>query len=106
MDSLKSYKMTKLYEQNLPKNKKDTVIKLFRKDKQMLTKNDISHILKEFNKKNKRGNVQMIIRGRKPIGMTTFKGLEYDFIDWENEYWGNVESGNVECFYLEITLRK
>lgn len=98
--------MTKLYEQKLPKNKKDTVIKIFKKNKHMLTKHDISHILKEFNKKNKNGNVQMIIRGRTIEGMTTFKGFEYDFIDWENDYWGNVGSGNVDCFYLEITLRK
>jgi hypothetical protein len=52
--ALKDYKLTKMFEKKLPKNKKDTVLKLFRNDKKMIDHDEIDDILKELKKKDKK----------------------------------------------------
>lgn len=105
MESLKKlYKMTKLYEQNLTKGKKDTVVKLFRKDKTMMSPDEIRGVYEKINELNK-GNVQIMIRGRNKARMSTLKGFQTDLIDANDEYYGNNE-GFDEMYYLELTFRK
>jgi len=106
MESLKKlYKMTKLYEQNLTKGKKDTVVKLFRRNKKMISKEEVRQINEQFSKLNK-GNVQIMLRGRNKHRMTTIKGFQEDILEHDNEYYANVGDDFDEFFYLEITLRK
>lgn len=106
MAALNKFKMTKLYERDLPRNKKDTVIKIFRKDKKMIDNNDVDTILAEFKKKDKHNRVQIMIRGRTKLDMTTYKGFDQEIVHWDNEYWLSRGEDLMESYYLEITLRK
>lgn len=111
MTDLKKYKIVQLQEKNLPKGKTDTIIKLYRKDKKMMNLNEARDILDEFKKKNKKNNVQFMIRARNKIDISTLKGFEERNIpeDYDEDYFGNRgynpdDFGQI--FYLEITLRK
>ena len=98
--------MIQLYEKDLPRNKTDTVIKAFRKDKTMLTHTDVQFILGEMQKKNKNDNVQIMIRARNKHRMTTLKGFETDLINYDQEYYRGAGDNFDEYFYLEISFRK
>ena len=106
--SMNNYKKVQLYEKKMPKNKTDTVIKLYRNDKKKITRDEVEDILEELKKKNKNNNVQIIVRGRNIHDMTTLKGLENDnLIDHDDEYYNGYDADKFEeYFYLEITLRK
>jgi len=109
MVNLGDYKTIKLGEKKLPKNKTDTVIKMYRKDKKMISLDDVKEILEELKAKNKKGDVQMLIQARHKGRMTTLKGYEENNIPDNNpDYYGN--DVNIDDFtnyyYLEIHLRK
>lgn len=105
---LKDYKMIKLYEKQRPRNKTDTVLKFFRKDKKKLESDEIAEILDDLMGKDKKKDVQIMIRGRNKMRMSTLKGFENNnLIDNDNDYYNGYDKDEfTSYYYLEITLRK
>jgi len=109
MTDMKKYKTVKMFEKRLPRGKTDTTLKLYRKDKKMIDIDDVRDILKELDKKNKNNDVEIMIRARHKVRMTTLKGFEQENIpDNDIDYFGNGVNVDdyTQYFYVEITLRK
>lgn len=101
---MQDYKLIKLYEKARPKNEKEISLKLFRKDKNMITIPEAKDIFDKL--RSKYPDAKYMIRGRGPIGILTMKSYDADEIyDHEQEYF-MTGGADEEHFYLEITIRK
>lgn len=92
-------------------NVKDTTIKIFRKDKKMMTIDDIHEYYNEILKNDKKNKFEILIRGRNEYKMTTIKGFsEREIKDFDEDYWGEAiydeDIFEENFYYLELTLRE
>jgi len=108
--NLKDYKAKLLATKKLPKNGNDTIVKIYKKDKKMLGKQEIISILNEIKIKNKTKNAKIMVRAKDNLNnVSTIKGFESsDIYEYDDEYYlnrGYSSSKDVDYHYIEITLR-
>jgi GTPase Era involved in 16S rRNA processing len=108
MVDLKIYNIVKIREDRLPRGKKDTIIKVFRKDKKKLKRDEIKAILEELKKKDKHDDTKFLIRARHSARITTLKGFDQEYILDADEYYDDdINKDKFDrFFYAEFTVRK
>lgn len=108
MDKInKKYKITKVLEKQIL-NKKDTRIKIYRKDKKKMDIEDLKEFYKYVKDNDKKGKYEVLIQGRNNIRMSTIKPFtENNIVDKDEEYY-NRNGGDIDTdyFYIEIYLRE
>ena len=108
MVDLKLYKHVVVGEDRLPRGKRDTIVKIFRKDKKKIKRDEIKAILEELKKLDKNDEAEFLIRARHSARITTLKGFDQEYIKDDDEYYeGDINKDKFnKFFYAEFTVRK
>ncbi len=107
MVDLKIYKTVKIGEDRLARGKKDTIIKVFRKDKKKMKKKEIEAILEELKKLDQDDEAEFLIRARHSARITTLKGFDQEYIADDEYHNGDINKDKFDkFFYAEFTVRK
>lgn len=107
---LTKYKIVKLSEKTIL-NKKDTKLKVYKKNKRRMTLNDIKKFYKYIKDNDKNSKYEILIQGRTDkdsTKMINIKGFtENNIIDKDEDYYGNDDGDiNKKSYYINIYLRE
>jgi hypothetical protein len=107
---LSKYKIVKLSEKTIL-NKKDTKLKIYKKNKRRMTLNDIKKFYKYIKDNDENSKFEVLIQARHSKNntkMTNIKGFnENDIVDKDEDYY-NDDNGdiNTKSYYINIYLRE
>jgi hypothetical protein len=101
------FKVNKLSEK-IVLNKKNTRIKVFRKDKKKMTIDDVREFYDYLKEKDKKNKFEYLIRGRNDFKMSLIKAFKQaDIQDYDEDYYNRYgEILDTDYFYIEIYLQE